>query len=298
MIALEDRDATTVVSLRERRELRGRHRDRRRRPALQRSQSRFSTTATRSARPTSPIAERFRSDEVSAARRLRQRHRVDRTRTAISCSIPCAAANSTTRSRCSRAAAIWPAARATTGDCPTSWTRCSPAASNTSVAASRRWDASAAGRCSTVCRSPNWTRNRVTLLGDAAHPMLQYLAQGAAQALEDTAVLAPMLAEAARRSGDRSFARYQSRARAAHRARANAGAHVGRLLASASRPAKERAATRCCKRAARRDYSESDWYYGYRGPTAAYRPLVAITTSVRRPSSGLAVRYANVLTTQ
>lgn len=31
----------------------------------------------------------------------------------------------------------------------------------------------------------NWTRNRITLLGDAAHPMLQYLAQGACQALED-----------------------------------------------------------------------------------------------------------------
>ena len=31
----------------------------------------------------------------------------------------------------------------------------------------------------------NWTRNHITLLGDAAHPMLQYLAQGACQALED-----------------------------------------------------------------------------------------------------------------
>jgi 2-polyprenyl-6-methoxyphenol hydroxylase-like FAD-dependent oxidoreductase len=32
---------------------------------------------------------------------------------------------------------------------------------------------------------PQWTKGRVTLLGDAAHPMLQYLAQGACQALED-----------------------------------------------------------------------------------------------------------------
>jgi salicylate hydroxylase len=32
---------------------------------------------------------------------------------------------------------------------------------------------------------PSWTKGRVTLLGDAAHPMLQYLAQGACQALED-----------------------------------------------------------------------------------------------------------------
>src|SRR5262249_50870308 len=39
----------------------------------------------------------------------------------------------------------------------------------------------------------SWTRNRVTLLGDAAHPMLQYLAQGAAQALEDAVALADCL---------------------------------------------------------------------------------------------------------
>ena len=43
-----------------------------------------------------------------------------------------------------------------------------------------------------VDREPiqSWTRRRVALLGDAAHPMLQYLAQGACQALEDAAGLA------------------------------------------------------------------------------------------------------------
>ena len=35
----------------------------------------------------------------------------------------------------------------------------------------------------------NWTDRRVTLLGDAAHPMLQYLAQGAGQAIEEAVVL-------------------------------------------------------------------------------------------------------------
>ena len=40
---------------------------------------------------------------------------------------------------------------------------------------------------------PRWTRDRVTLLGDAAHPMLPYLGQGACQALEDAAVLAAAL---------------------------------------------------------------------------------------------------------
>ena len=35
-----------------------------------------------------------------------------------------------------------------------------------------------------------WARNRVVLLGDAAHPMLQFLAQGACQALEDAVCIA------------------------------------------------------------------------------------------------------------
>lgn len=41
-------------------------------------------------------------------------------------------------------------------------------------------------------RSPatGWSRDHITLLGDAAHPMLQYLAQGACQAIEDSVVLA------------------------------------------------------------------------------------------------------------
>jgi salicylate hydroxylase len=39
-----------------------------------------------------------------------------------------------------------------------------------------------------------WTQGRIALLGDAAHPMLQYVAQGAAQALEDGMVLADKVA--------------------------------------------------------------------------------------------------------
>jgi salicylate hydroxylase len=40
---------------------------------------------------------------------------------------------------------------------------------------------------------PEWTRGRVTLLGDAAHPMLPYLGQGACQSIEDGCVLAGAL---------------------------------------------------------------------------------------------------------
>lgn len=39
-----------------------------------------------------------------------------------------------------------------------------------------------------------WTRNRIALLGDAAHPMFQYIAQGACQAIEDALCLARHLA--------------------------------------------------------------------------------------------------------
>jgi salicylate hydroxylase len=42
---------------------------------------------------------------------------------------------------------------------------------------------------------PGWTRGKVTLLGDAAHPTLQYLAQGACMAIEDAVVLAAKLAQ-------------------------------------------------------------------------------------------------------
>jgi 2-polyprenyl-6-methoxyphenol hydroxylase-like FAD-dependent oxidoreductase len=42
----------------------------------------------------------------------------------------------------------------------------------------------------------HWTSGRVTLLGDAAHPMLPNLGQGACQAIEDGAVLADALSRA------------------------------------------------------------------------------------------------------
>lgn len=55
---------------------------------------------------------------------------------------------------------------------------------------------------------PNWSRGRVTLLGDAAHLMLQYFAQGAATAFEDAICLG---ASADRADGDfeKAFVDYQ-----------------------------------------------------------------------------------------
>ena len=73
-----------------------------------------------------------------------------------------------------------------------------------SILRNRRWPM--------VHRHPvaNWTRGRATLLGDAAHPMLQYVAQGACQAIEDAACLAQALAECGC-DYERAFAAYQAR---------------------------------------------------------------------------------------
>ena len=52
------------------------------------------------------------------------------------------------------------------------------------------------GRWSVLDRAPlrRWVSGRIALLGDAAHPMLPFYAQGAGQALEDAAALAIFLA--------------------------------------------------------------------------------------------------------
>jgi len=62
-----------------------------------------------------------------------------------------------------------------------------------------------------LCDRPpikEWSRGRITLLGDAAHPMLQYLAQGACMAVEDAVCLADQAVAA---DGDyaRAFRAYQ-----------------------------------------------------------------------------------------
>lgn len=53
----------------------------------------------------------------------------------------------------------------------------------------------------------NWTEGNVTLLGDAAHPMLQYLAQGGVQALEDSYILGEQLKVS--ESYEEAFKKYQ-----------------------------------------------------------------------------------------
>lgn len=61
------------------------------------------------------------------------------------------------------------------------------------IAAAESWK-----RWALVDRAPEsrWSRQRMTVLGDAAHPMMPFLAQGASQAIEDGACLASLLSGA------------------------------------------------------------------------------------------------------
>lgn len=107
----------------------------------------------------------------------------------------------------------------------------------------------------------SWSRNRITLLGDAAHPMLQYVAQGACQALEDALCLADQVA---RLPGDpaRAFLAYQE-ARYLRTARVQLTARFfGEFCHVAGVAATLRNAL--MSRRAPDSYHEVDWLYGRR----------------------------------
>ncbi len=122
-------------------------------------------------------------------------------------------------------------------------------------------------RWATADREPigKWSHGRVTLLGDAAHPMLQYLAQGACMALED----AVTLGEALRASGgdfERAFALYE-RSRIARTAR------VVLLTREMGRVYHAKGVERLVRnemwkgRAPSRFYDALEWLYGWRMET-------------------------------
>ncbi len=56
---------------------------------------------------------------------------------------------------------------------------------------------------------PVWTRGRLTLLGDAAHPMLPHLGQGANQSIEDGMALATILSRADRATAPAALLAYE-----------------------------------------------------------------------------------------
>jgi 2-polyprenyl-6-methoxyphenol hydroxylase-like FAD-dependent oxidoreductase len=108
-----------------------------------------------------------------------------------------------------------------------------------------------------------WTRNRVVLMGDAAHPMLQYVAQGACQAIEDAACLAE---EIARAGSDypKGFAVYQER-RYLRTARVQTTARfAGDYMFHLDGPARL-VRNQLMEGSSPTDYTPLDWLYGYCG---------------------------------
>ncbi len=83
-----------------------------------------------------------------------------------------------------------------------------------------------------------WTRGRVTLLGDAAHPMLPYMAQGGSQSIEDAFVLAGCLA-AGRDDPQRAIEAYAARRQERTAAVQAASREAGRLAQLADAAAVE-----------------------------------------------------------
>jgi 3-hydroxybenzoate 6-monooxygenase len=119
-------------------------------------------------------------------------------------------------------------------------------------------------RWATADREPigQWTFGRVTLLGDAAHPTLQYLAQGACMAMEDAVTLGEAL-RLHERNFDSAFAHYQ-RSRIARTARVVLSAReMGRIFHA-------QGVERLVRndlwrgRSAQRFYDAMEWLYGWR----------------------------------
>ncbi len=119
-------------------------------------------------------------------------------------------------------------------------------------------------RWATADREPiaQWNYGRATLLGDAAHPTLQYLAQGACMAMED----AVTLGEALRLTGNdfgKAFALYQS-SRVARTARIVLSAReMGRIFHAKGVERLVRNAL-WKGRAPERFYDAMEWLYGWK----------------------------------
>ena len=119
-------------------------------------------------------------------------------------------------------------------------------------------------RWATADREPiaKWNHGRVTLLGDAAHPTLQYLAQGACMAMED----AVTLGEALRVHGNQFAAAYEhyQRSRVARTARVVLSAReMGRIFHAkgVERLVRNELWT---GRSQERFYDAMEWLYGWR----------------------------------
>jgi salicylate hydroxylase len=107
----------------------------------------------------------------------------------------------------------------------------------------------------------HWSVGRVTLAGDAAHPILPFLAQGAAQAIEDAAALA--LALTANSDIAAAFETYEQ-ARTARTARLQGASRRQGDIYHMAEPAASARDIVMRVLGARRMLARQDWIYNYR----------------------------------
>ncbi|WP_079527397.1 FAD-dependent monooxygenase [Halobacillus hunanensis] len=108
----------------------------------------------------------------------------------------------------------------------------------------------------------NWTENRLTLLGDSAHPMYQYLAQGACQALEDASYLTDKLNEYGDEDINKAFNAYQEE-RMPRTAQVQKRARVWGDIIHADDPVARLMRDSYFKTRQSTSFEDVEWMYGY-----------------------------------
>jgi salicylate hydroxylase len=103
-----------------------------------------------------------------------------------------------------------------------------------------------------------WTAGPIALLGDAAHPMLPFLAQGAAQAIEDAAALASALTKYP--AVDIALSTYAA-ARLAHTAKVQKASHQQGMIYHLAGPAAAARDLTIRALGPRRMLARNDWIY-------------------------------------
>ncbi len=117
-----------------------------------------------------------------------------------------------------------------------------------------------------------WRNGSVALLGDAAHPMLPFMAQGACQAIEDSAVLARCLevADPSSRSVAQALASYES-TRIERATRVQSGSYFNRIVFHYPDGEEQRA--RDAMFASEGWSTATDWVYEHDVLTAPLAPI-------------------------
>lgn len=108
----------------------------------------------------------------------------------------------------------------------------------------------------------NWTKGNLTLLGDAAHPMLQYIAQGGCQALEDSSYLTAMLKKYGE-NYEKAFHDYQEE-RIPRSAKVQNTARLFGKMIHADDPVFTLLRDAYLGKRGAQDYDVVEWLYGYR----------------------------------